>query len=131
MKFIPYRWFEKLNKTNSDMVYKYQSKWPIYNLSLYRKTGLWYRFNNKVIEILEKKIFDVLKEEDVDNFLDENIDVEFEMIFFQKSLSQIEFFKFKNKVYCYVFNNVKKNDTRIDVRFFFNVNEFLTLDLCK
>lgn len=129
MKIIPIRWFEKLNKYSSDKVYKYQSKWLIYNLSLFSKKGLWTRFTDHISLLEEKKLLQNITEEDIDKFFDDNADIEFEMIYFQKVFPHIAFLKIKNQIYCYVSNKVKKNDKRIDVRFFFDVEKFLTLEL--
>lgn len=127
MKFAPFKWLEKIHKTKKDATYKYKSKWPIYNFSINYKTGMWTQFEEKIDLLAQKDCIQDINENDIDLFLDKNSDIEFEMIFFQKILSEVFFLKIKDVMYCYTTSIPKKN--RIDARFYFDIEKFLFSDL--
>lgn len=127
MKFVSFKWLEKKYKPNKDMIYKYRSKWPIYSLSLKTKTGTWSSFEEKIKILSDHNLVQDITDDEINLFLDKNQNIEFEMIVFQKLLSEVYFLKINNNIYSYTTNIPKKN--RIDVRFYFDIDNFLSSDL--
>jgi hypothetical protein len=113
----------KINK-QYDYIFKYESFWKFYSLNLKNKKGIWQTFQNKVSKITTDDISNL----EIDNFLDENPDIEFEIDFFVNTLPEVFFFKFKNKIYCYstnIFECENENISNIMVRFYFNVDDII------
>lgn len=126
MKVYPLVFYEKMEKDETkDLIYKYQSNWPIYSLSLEDKEGMWFKFSN-VLNSLELQD---LTAKQLNKFFDQNPDIEFEILYFNKSLPEIYNFKYKNKIYCYTTNKFKKHHDYIDVRFYFDLEKFLKFNL--
>lgn len=115
----------KINKA-SDYIFEYQSDWKFFELNLNNKNGIWYILQNKI----EKNCQDsTVSADDIDNFLDNNPDIEFEFEFFLNIMREIYFFKIKEKLYCYACNIVEaenKNYTKVIIRFFFDTKEFFS-----
>lgn len=126
MKIFPFNWSKR--RSTKDMIYSYQSKWPLYNLSTTTKKGLWQKFEEKILELHSKNLIDDLSETDMNNFLDKNPDIEFELIAFKKSLPDVFFIKIGKDFYCYTTSLLKiKMPPKIDVRFYFDIEKFLSL----
>jgi hypothetical protein len=128
MKYVPFIWSDDTPK-QKDSIYKYKSKWPIYSLSLKDPTGMWLSLENKIEWCAEKNILKDMDEKDIDLFFDENSNIEFELILFEKVLPEMFFFKILDKMYCYATNDFKEDDEYVDVRFYFDIEELLTTDL--
>lgn len=125
MKIFPFNWTKK--RSTKDMIYSYQSKWLLYNLSTTTKKGLWQQFEEKLLKLQDQNLIEDLSENEMNKFFDENPDIEFEIICFKKSLTDLFFFKFKKNIYCYTTSPLKiKMPQKIDVRFYFDVEKFLT-----
>lgn len=115
---------KKHRENNEDLIYNYQSIWPIYNLSTKNKNGLWNTFENKIISI-EDQLKDIKKEE-LDFYFDNNPDIELELMVFNKKLPEIFFLNYKDKIYCYSTSKLyKKIQSYIDVRFYFDIKKFI------
>lgn len=126
MKVYPLVFYDKLKLNNTeDLIYSYQSIWPIYNLALNDEDGLWHSFSNT----LDSLDLQNLGTKHLDKFFDQNPNIEFEILYFNKSLPEIYNFKYKNKIYCYTTNRFKKKDDCVDVRFYFNIKKFLKFNL--
>jgi hypothetical protein len=126
MKVYPLVFYSKkeINDTE-DLIYNYQTIWPIYSLTVKDKNGLWFKFSN-VLDSLELQNLTV---KHLNKFYDQNPDIEFEIYYFNKSLPEIYSFKYKNKIYCYTTNKFKKQDDYIDVRFYFDLKKILKINL--
>lgn len=119
---------EDIKKDGKDLIYKYQSIWPIYNLCTTTEDGLWEIFENKILDLAERNLLKDLTEKEFEKFFDNNTDVEFELLVFKKKLPELFFLKIKNKIYCYTTSKIgKKLKKYIDVRFYFNIEEFLKI----
>lgn len=122
MKIYPLVYYDKLEINNTeDLIYSYQSIWPIYSLSLNDKNGMWFKFSN----ILDSLKLQNLGVKNLTKFFDQNQNIEFEILYFNKSLPEIYNFKHKSKIYCYTTSKLKKNDDYLDARFYFNIEKFL------
>jgi len=119
---------KNIKKSKKDLIYKYQSIWPIYNLCTTTEDGLWEIFENKILNLSEKNLLEDVTEEEFQKFFDENTNIEFELIFFEKTLPELFFLKINNKIYCYTTSRMgKKLKKYIDVRFYFDVQDFLKI----
>lgn len=109
---------------NEDLIYNYQSIWPIYNLSTENKKSLWNTFENKILDI-ENDLQDIEKEE-LDFYFDNNPNIEFEIIVFNKKLPDVFFLNYKKQIYSYTTSKLnKKLKSYIDVRFYFDITKFI------
>jgi len=100
-------------------------KWPIYELNLKLKKGLWDNFSKKLKELKEKNILEQLDDEIINEFYYRNPDIEFETIFNDDVFSKNYLFKIDNKVYAYGIGKKSKRSKNIYyVRFYFNLVEF-------
>lgn len=108
-----------------DKLIDYKSKWPIYVLHSVHSEGIWIRFNLK-LDILEyqNKLQDITKD-DIEDFLEENLDIAFELHFFEDFLPDYYFFKFENKMYCYSIGKKGKDKVRMYVRFYFDLGKLI------
>lgn len=110
--------------SNEDLIYNYQSIWPIYNLSTKNKKGMWNVFENKIMAI-EDDLKDITKEE-LNLYFDNNPNIEFEIIVFNKKLPEIFFLNYKDQIFCYATSKLnKKLKPYIDVRFYFDILKFI------
>lgn len=113
----------KINK-HYDYVFEYQSIWKFFELNLNSKNGIWNTLQDKIEEVCEDSS---ITADDIDNFLDENPDIEFEFEFFSDIMPEIFLFKKKEKIYCYSCNILEaedKNYSHVLIRCFFNTEEF-------
>jgi len=113
----------KINK-NYDYIFEYQSKWKFFELNLNSKNGIWNTLQDKIEEVCEDSI---ISADDIDKFLDENPDIEFEFESFLHIMPEIFFFKKEGKLYCYTCNIVEaenKNYSHVIIRCFFDTKEF-------
>lgn len=119
---------EDIKKDGKDLIYKYQSIWPIYNLCTTTENGLWDIFENKILELSERNLLEDVTEKEFQKFFDDNAEIEFELIVFEKNLPELFFLKINNKIYCYTTSKMgKKLKKYIDVRFYFNIEDFLKI----
>lgn len=126
MKIFPFSWPKR--RSTKDMIYPYQSKWPLYNLSTTTKKGLWQQFEEKILDLYSRNLILEISEDEMNDFLDKNPDIEFEIIYFKKSLRELFFLKVEKDIYCYTTCPLKiKMSPKIDVRFYFDVEKFLNL----
>ena len=94
-----------------DIMLAYNSKWPIYKLSVFKKNGLWKKFKNKLIEL--------------DDYYIKNPEVEFEVHVFSEIMQKHHLFKIENIAYSYSWGVKTKNTKNIAyVRFYFDLNLF-------
>ncbi len=108
-----------------DYVFDYDSKWKFYYLNLNNKNGLWNSLQNAIEKIIDEGS---ITNADIDDFLNTNPDIELEIDFFVNELSEIFFFRSKNKMYCYSVNlkqTEKNKKSKIITRFYFDLNEFI------
>ncbi len=129
MKFVPFIWSENNKQTEKDSVYGFKSKWPIYCLSLKSLNGIWKSLDDKIDWCSNKKILKTIDTDDIDCFLDKNLDIKFEIEIFQENLSEIFFLKIFNEIYCYTTNDFNENDEYVNVRFYFDIENFLLVGL--
>jgi hypothetical protein len=110
----------------NDAISEYKSKWPIYRLHLFDKKGLWLRFKNKLNELNENKLLITINEKDIIDYYLNNLDVEFELHFFNDIMQKHNFFKYKDVLYSYSIGKKTKNTKKIAyVRFYFDLEKFL------
>jgi hypothetical protein len=103
----------------------FESKWPIYELDILDKKGLWLRLQKKLEEFNTKKLLSPIKEEEIINYFDENPDIEFEQCFFDDTMSKLHLFKLNGKTYSYTRGlKSKRSKRKFYVRFYFDLNEF-------
>jgi hypothetical protein len=111
----------------NDAISEYKSKWPIYRLHLFDKNGLWLRFKNKLNELNENKLLITINEKDIIEYYLDNLDVEFELHFFNNIMQKHNFFKYKDVLYSYSIGKKTKNTKKIVyVRFYFDLEKFLS-----
>ena len=82
---------KNIKKDKKDLIYKYQSIQPIYNLCTTTEDGLWEIFENKILNLSEKNLLEDVTEEEFQKFFDENTNIEFELIVFEKTLPELFF----------------------------------------
>lgn len=107
-----------------DKILKYKSKWPIYELDVFDKNGLWIKFENLLVKLEDKKELKNIDIEQVDNFYHLNPDIEFEISFFASLMKKNYVFKYKNKYYSYTLGY--KSKTKIYARFYFKFEDLIT-----
>ena len=97
-------------------------KWPIYELNLKDKKGLWDNFSKKLKDLKDKNILEQINDEMINVFYYQNPDVEFETIFNDDVFSKNYLFKIKNKIYAYGLGKKSKRSKNIYyVRFYFDL----------
>lgn len=126
MKKLNTKEFFNKNKINKyyDYIFEYQSNWKFFELNLNNKNGIWYTLQDKIEEVCDDTN---ISADDIDNFLDENPDIEFEFEFFLNVMPEIFFFKIQGKLHCYTCNIVEAenlNYSHVIIRFFFDTKEF-------
>jgi hypothetical protein len=102
-------------------VFNFQSKYPIFLLNCVYKNGTWQTLKRN-IEKLEKDT-QAIKEGDVEKFLGDNLDIDFELGVFDDILFDSYYFLIDNKMYCYCLHEI--GDNYIMARFFFDIKEFI------
>ena len=117
----------KPNKKNylgkRDKVLKYNSKWPIYELDVFDKNGLWINFENRLVNLEDKKELKNIEIDEVDQFYNLNPHIEFEINFFASLMKKNYVFKYKDNYYSYTLGY--KSKTKIYARFYFNIEMFI------
>lgn len=104
-----------------DKKLRYDSKWPIYQLDVLDKKGLWKKFETFLIDLEEKKELKNIDLDEIDDFYYLNSDIDFEIRFFSSLMKKNYVFKFKNKYYSYTIGYKSKN--KIYVRFYFDFED--------
>lgn len=113
-----------------DKSYKYMSKWPILNLDTLDPKGIWSIIQTRLRELDEKKQLDFLDPEHVTKFFLNRPEIDFEVDYFSGLLNKCYVFKYNKKIYCYSYGTItRKNGRKINVRFYFDVNKVLSLNL--
>lgn len=108
-----------------DGIYNYTSKWPIFLLHTLDQKGIWLRLKTK-LDILEyQKQLQELSIVEIEKFFYDNLDIAFETDFFEEFLPGYEFFKYKNKVYCYTTGKKGKDKVKIYCRFYFDLEDII------
>lgn len=121
---------EFINLGNGDKKYLYTSKWPLLKLDVLTKKGIWNQVQERLGELQDNNELDILSAEHINKFFLNRPEIDFEINFFDKTLYKTFIFKYNKKIYCYSYGMIKrKNGRKILVRFYFNVNEVLSLDL--
>jgi hypothetical protein len=103
-------------------VFNLKNKYPIFLLNHSNKEGTWNKFQDKLAE-LDQSVLEDIKEEEVIKFLDENLDVYFELELFDDLFPDPYYFKIKNQIYCYSILEMSGNYST--VRFFFDIKKFI------
>lgn len=122
---------EPLKKENfvdlgkKDGVFQYDSHWPIFVLHSTDPTGIWTRLQNKLNILEYQNILQNLPVNEVEDFLNCNSDIEFELNVFDEEMSDFHFFKFKNQIYCYTTGRKGKDKNRFYARFYFNLEDVI------
>jgi hypothetical protein len=120
-----YQEFTKIG--NGDFKYNYITKWPIYKLDVLNKKGLWNTLQTICESIKNDDKFDMLTEHQIEKFFFKRPEIDFEINFFLNTMDKCFVFKFKNKIYCYTFGEIKrKNGRKIFVRFYFDYNRLFS-----
>ena len=108
-----------------DIMLAYNSKWPIYKLSVFKKNGLWKKFKNKLIELDEKNLLNDMFPHELYDYYIKNPEVEFEVHVFSEIMQKHHLFKIENIAYSYSWGVKTKNTKNIAyVRFYFDLNLF-------
>ena len=108
-----------------DKITEYNSRWPIYILHTLDIEGIWLKLKQQ-LDILEyQKILQELSLEEINQWLIDNSDIDFETNFFEDFLPNYFFFKYKNQIYCYTTGKKGKDKTRIYARFYFDLSDII------
>ena len=115
---------------HGDVIYNYISKWPLLKLDVLNKKSIWNRIQDRLAELESEDKLNALSHKHLSKFFLNRPEIDFEINFFDKSLSKTFVFKYDKKIYCYSYGMVKrKNSRKIYVRFYFDVNKALGLNL--
>jgi hypothetical protein len=99
--------------------------WPIYELDIYDKNGLWMNFKRKLNELDEKDKLKTVDIDEIDNFYYKNADIEFELHYTDDIAKRNFLFKIENNIHSYVIDRKNKRSKKLFyVRFFFDLKEF-------
>lgn len=121
---------EFINIGRKDKKYNYITKWPILNLDIKDPYGIWNTIQNRLKELDDTGKLEGMSKEKVNKFFLKRPELDFEINFFSDILNKCYMFKYNKKIYCYSYGTIKrKNGRRINVRFYFNINEALSLNL--
>jgi hypothetical protein len=113
-----------------DKIHKYISKWPILNLDVLDKKGIWNTIQDKLQVLTDEKKIQNLNVYHVNKFFLNRPEIDFEINYFSNILNKCYIFKYENKIYCYSYGTVvRKNGRKINARFYFDVNKVLSLNL--
>jgi hypothetical protein len=117
----------KSNKKNclgkKDKILKYNSKWPIYELDVFDKNGLWKKFENHLVNLEDKNQLKNIEINEIDDFYYLNSHIDFEINFFSSLMKKNYVFKYENQYYSYTLGYKSKN--KVYVRFYFNIETFI------
>jgi hypothetical protein len=109
-----------------DKITKYQSKWPIYELDVYDKNGLWNKFRTHLNSLEDKKELKKISIDEIDDFYNKSPDIDFEIKFFANLMNKNYIFKFNNILYSYTIGYKTKLKKKMYVRFYFDLKSFLS-----
>ena len=113
-----------------DRLYKYESKWKILCLDVCDKNGIWSIIQKKIEDIKQDKKLENLNSEQIKKFFLTRPEIQMEINFFSDLMSKCLVFKYKRKIYCYTYGKIKrKNGIKIIARFYFDLNNVLSLSL--
>lgn len=108
---------------SKDGIFTHDSVWPIFELDIKDKKGIWNRLQTE-LQIMEyQNYLQDTNPEEIDEFLYINSDIEFELNFYDEIMDDYYFFKFNDKIYCYITG--KKSKNKIYARFFFDLEEII------
>ena len=121
---------EFITLSRKDKAYKYMSKWRILNLDVLDPKGIWNTIQNRIKELDEEQKLDILDVEHITKFFLNRPEIDFEVNYFSHLLNKCYIFKYNKKMYCYSYGTItRKNGRKINVRFYFDVNKVLSLNL--
>jgi hypothetical protein len=102
---------------------------PMYKLNVYDKKGLWLKFKNKLNELNKNNLLKTVTEEEIIKYYYINSDIEFETIFFDDVMKKQYLFNFKDNIFSYSVGKKENTKTLAYVRFYFDLESFLAIDL--
>lgn len=104
-------------------IFNFQSKYPIFLLNCSHEKGTWQTLKRNVKKLEDDNICQDIKENDVEKFLEDNPDINFELGVFDDIMFDSYYFSINNKMYCYCLHEMA--DNYIIARFFFDIKEFI------
>ena len=104
-------------------VFNLQSKYPIFLLNCSYEKGTWMVVKRNIEKLENSDATQNIKEGEVEKFLGDNPDIDFELSVFDDVLFDSYYFLINNKMYCYCLHEMAENF--IIVRFFFDIKEFI------
>jgi hypothetical protein len=121
---------EFINLGRNDKAYTYISKWKLLKLDVVDKKGVWSKIQQKLKDLKDAEKLEIFTGDQVRRFFLTRPEIDMEINFFSELMPTCLVFKYKRKIYCYTYGKVKrKNGRKIIVRFYFNLNKVLSLDL--
>jgi len=109
-----------------DGVFQYNSNWPIFVLHKTDPTGIWTRLQNKLNILEYQNILQKLPVNEVEQYLYDNPDIDFELNVFDGEFPDFYFFKYKNQIYCYTSGKKGKDKNKIYARFYFDLEDIIS-----
>ena len=109
--------------SKDSQVLNYKSIFPFFQFKFTNPNSSWVKFCNKIKELELCGKCTELHPDEIIPFLDANSHIEFEMDMFADSIPEIIYFKYLGNIHAYGLEQISK--TKILVRFFFDVKEFI------
>lgn len=103
-------------------VFNLKNKYPIFLLNHTNKESTWNKFQDKLAK-LNRTELENINEDNVIDFLNENLDIYFELEMFDDLFSDPYYFKIKDQIYCYCIVEMSENYST--VRFYFDIKKFI------
>jgi len=114
------------NKTylgKQDSVSEHKYGYPVYNLSFTDPDSLWDKFTERIEYCKSNLELPTLLE--ISDFLESNLDVQFDLFFHENKYPNSYFFKIKNQIYCYALG--PKTGYNVSTIFYFDLKEFFKI----
>jgi hypothetical protein len=108
-----------------DGVFQYNSNWPIFVLHKTDPNGIWTRLQNKLNILEYQNILQELPVDEVEEFLNNNPDIDLELNILDQEMPDFNFFKYNNKIYCYTIGKKGKDKNKFFARFYFDLEEII------
>jgi hypothetical protein len=102
-------------------VFNYNSTYPIFFLNHKDKQGTWLKLKEAIDKMDERS--DQISEKDIEDFLDNHPEIDFELEMFEDVLNESFYFKIDDNIYCYSIKELSKS--HLMVRFFFDIQKFI------
>jgi len=104
-------------------VFNLQSKYPIFLLNCTHEKSTWRIIQKNITKLENKNKQQDINEKDVEIFLQNNLDINFEIEIFDDVISDYYYFRIDEEIYCYGASQINKKN--IIVRFFFDIKKFI------